>query len=98
MREIRTEAAIGSRARYGVTVDTGRGLEDLTSLGDGLIRDCLLLLFLNPAIEFSARLHVHTQQHLGVLGSTVLRALPQVEPSLVRINPRVVHAVRNQVG
>ena len=89
---------LAARAGHGVAVDAGGRLEDLTSLGHGLTRDRRLLLFLNPAIEFSARLHVHAQQHLGVLGSAVLRALPQVEPGLVRVDPRLVRAVRNQVG
>ena len=73
---------VGQRSGYGVAIDAGSGLEDVTSLGYGLIRVRRLLLFLNPPIEFSARLNVHAQQHLGVLGSAVpARTAPGRAPS-----------------
>ena len=56
-----------------------------------------LLLLLNPRDRIQRAVHGDAQQHLGVLGSAVLRALPQVDARLVRVNPRLVHAVRNQV-
>ena len=39
-----------------------------------------LLLIANPPFEVLARLHIDAQQHLGVLGSAILRALAQEEP------------------
>ena len=46
-----------------------------------------LTLLLRPAIEFIARLDVDTQKHFGVLRAAILGTLPQVQPSLVWINP-----------
>ena len=56
-----------------------------------------LTLFLNPAIKLISRLNINSQQHLGVLRSAILGALPQVKPGLMRINPHAVRMVGNQV-
>ena len=52
---------------------------------------------LDPAIEILARVHVDAQQHLRVLGPAVLRALPEVQPRLLGVDPHLVHAVRDEV-
>ena len=64
--------------------------------GVGRVRGLLLLL--NPTIELVARLHIDAEKHLGVLGSAILRALPQENTGLVRVNPRAIDMVGNQVG
>ena len=59
VRQIRTEATIGHRARHGVAVDAGGGFEDVLSLGRRVTQVRRLSLFLNPAIEFIPRLDIN---------------------------------------
>src|SRR6266852_1716427 len=55
-------------------------------------------LLVDPAIEVLAGLDVDAQEHLRVLRPAVLRALPQVEPCLARLDPHLVRVVWNQIG
>ena len=57
-----------------------------------------LLLLLNPTLEILLRLYVHTQQHLGVLGSAILGALAEVESRFVRVDPHIIGVIGDQVG
>ena len=57
-----------------------------------------LTLFLDPTVELIARLDVDAQKHLGVLGSAILCALPQVKTGLMWVDPRAIDTVGNQVG
>jgi hypothetical protein len=52
----------------------------------------------NPALELIARLHIDAQQHLGVLRSAILRALPEEHSRFVRIDRHLIGVIRNQVG
>src|SRR2546422_2087550 len=81
-----------------MTVDASSRLENappLRNCGTRLRRPPLLF---NPAIELLARLHVDAEKHLGVLRSTILCALAQVEPGLLRVKPHAIGVVGNQVG
>jgi hypothetical protein len=78
--------AIDARRRFKHAFAGGRG-----RLGQ-------LLLLMNPPLEFLARLHVDPQQHLGVLSSTTLCALPQKQSRFMRIDPHLIRVIRNQVG
>ena len=57
-----------------------------------------LTLLRYPAVKIGARLHNHSQQHLGVLGAAVLGALTYVNSGFMRIDPHAVGAVGNQIG
>src|SRR5271167_2117534 len=93
MRQIRTVGAICRGACNGVAVDAGRLLEDTLSLGR-LVSDVRwLLLLVNPSIEIFTRVDVYAQKHFGVLGSAVLRALPQIKSGLVGVHPHTVRVV-----
>ncbi len=78
--------AIDARGRFEYSLAGGRGR----------LRNLLLLL--NPPVELLARLHVDAQQHLGVLCSAILRALPQKQARFVRIDPHLIRVIRNQIG
>src|SRR5262250_690589 len=60
-----------------------------------LIRWLLLLVY--PSLEVSRAIDVHAQEHLRVLGSAVLRALPEKQAGLVGIQPSLVRVIRNQI-
>src|SRR4029077_5987414 len=75
-----------------------------SSLEDASSRDCffifvrLLLLFAHPRLEVFRSIHVRAQKHFRVLGAAVLCALAKKQAGLVRIEPRFVYPIRNQVG
>ena len=70
----------------------------IASAGDRrFVLDRGLALGANPRVEFVGRIDRHAQQHLGVLGPAVLRALAEKDARSMRIEPQVVHSVRNQV-
>ncbi len=59
--------------------------------------DGWLLLVRDPGGELGRRIGIHADQHLGVLRSAVLRALAQIEPWRLGIDPHGVDPVGNQV-
>ena len=52
---------------------------------------------MHPRVKVSARIDVDAKQHQAVLRSTVLRTLAEIEAGVVRVDPRVVDAIGNQV-
>ena len=89
---------VGDRTRYGVAIDASRGLEDVAAFGRGIIRRRNAFLTLDPGVEIRGRIHIHPQQHLGVLHAAILRALAEEQTGFMRIDPGVIRMVRNQVG
>src|SRR5260370_36668220 len=55
------------------------------------------LLRMCPGVEVLMAVHVYAKKHLRVLCSAILSALPEKNASLVRVEPRLVHAIGNQV-
>src|ERR1700690_3853016 len=98
MSQVRAEAAVGHRASHRVTVDARSRLENMPSLRRVGTLLCRLLLLLNPAPEFLLRLHVHPQQHLGMLGPATLRTLPEIKAGVAGVDPHGVRMVGNQDG
>ena len=91
------KSPVGHCARNGVAVDAGGAFKYAFPFGCAFRSVRRLTLLLHPAVELIARLHIDAQQHLGVLRAAILGALPQVQSSLVRIDPHAVFAVWNQV-
>src|SRR5260370_12718781 len=81
-----------------MAVKARRSLKDASSRSFFFIFIRLPLLCTNPSVEVLRTIHVHPQQHLRVMRSAVLRALAKKQAGLVRIQPRFVHAIRNQAG
>src|SRR5258705_9229820 len=97
MRQIRAEPAGCRRAADSVAIYARGCLED-TSASDLLrilIRSPLLLS--DPGLETFGSVYRHAEEHLRVLGPAILRALAEIDPRLVRVDPHFVYAVRNQV-
>src|SRR5882757_3416480 len=97
MREVWSKSSISDRAINRVTVDTSRSFENEAPGGGGRIVLGELLLFLHPSLKVLRRVHIHTQQHLRVLGAAVLGALAQEKPSPFRLNPHRVYFVGDEV-
>ena len=98
MRQIGAKAAIGWGSGHGVAVDARGSFIDAAAGGDTCIHNRGLFLSLHPSGEAFGRIHVDAQEHLGVLRAAVLRALAEEQAGLVRIEPHIVDAVRNQVS
>src|SRR5579859_5554748 len=97
MGEIRTESSLCWSAGYCVAIHAGSSFKNALPLGGGIIRLRGLALLPDPAVELSLRLNVHPQKHLGMLNAAVLRALSQIKPRLLWVNPHNVRVVGNQV-
>src|SRR5438270_4982153 len=80
-----------------MAIDARRGLEDMASLGHGLVYMGGLALLMDPAVEILSRLNIYAEEHLRVLHATVLSALSQINSGLARIYPGFVLAVRYQI-
>src|SRR5438105_10681770 len=80
-----------------MTIDAGSGLKHPPPFGNNIAYGCRLPLLLDPAVELVAGLDVNAQKHFGVLCPAILRALAHVKARLVRVDPRAVGVVRNQV-
>src|SRR5215472_15797147 len=108
MRQVGTEPPVRDGTGNGMAVYARCGFEDLAPSvnvssswrvvrrgkvarfrGFALLRD--------PSLEVLLRIHVHAQEHFGVLHSAVLRALPEKNSRFVRIDPGMVHSIGNQV-
>src|SRR5260370_26926798 len=98
MRQIGTEAHVGGRAGDGVAVDARRLFEDAPPVGYRLSDLCRPALICDPAVEGGTRVDVHTQEHLRVLRSAVLRALAEVQPRFGRLDPSAVDPVGYEIG
>src|SRR6202046_2976776 len=98
MSQVGPELAGSAGSADRVTVDASGGFKRAPALDRTLTRDCRTLLLLDPTVELLARLHVNTQQHLGMLHAAILRTLAEVETGLVRVDPTAVGVVRNQIG
>ena len=57
-----------------------------------------LLLCADPRGKIRGPVHGNAQQHLGVLRAAILRALAEIDSRTRRVDPHLVHAIRNQVG
>lgn len=57
----------------------------------------LLTLFLDPPVELSPGLNVNLQKHFGVLRSAELRALANVDPGFLWINPHSIGVIRYEI-
>src|SRR5258706_9575258 len=98
MREVWSKSSISDRAINRVTVDTSRSFENEAPGGGGRVVLGELLLSLHPSLKVLRRVHIHTQQHLRVLGAAVLGALADEKPRPFRLNPHRVHFVGDEVG
>src|SRR6202008_94117 len=83
--------------RHGMAVDAGSRLEYALALRNSVIYNRRLVLQPNPPVKFVSRLDVNTQQHFGMLGSAILRALAEINSGLLRIDPHAVRMVGNQI-
>src|ERR1051325_7121977 len=97
MRQIRSKASISHSAIDPMTIDAGGLLENQTASGRARIVLGQLLLLLDPAVEFLARIHINAEQHLCMLGATVLGALAEKQSGALRLNPHRVYFIRDEV-
>src|SRR5215467_266112 len=97
MREIRAKTSCAVCAVDCVAVQASGALEHMSSCSLFLILVRWLLLLVCPICEGFLAIYVHAQEHLRVLCPAVLRTLPEKKARLVRIQPRLVRVIRNQV-
>src|SRR5436190_17952063 len=97
MSEIRSESSVGDRAIDRMTIDASGSRENELTCGGCRIVLREILLLLDPSVEVFACMHVHAEQHLGVLSAAILGALAQEKPGPFGLNPHRVHFVRNEV-
>src|SRR6202171_1335579 len=81
-----------------MAVDAGSRLEYALPFRNSGTRVRRLTLLFNPAVELITGLHIDAEKHLGMLCSTILSALTQVESVLLRVKPHRIGVVGNQVG
>src|ERR1700689_3366920 len=97
MSQIRAEPSVPYSSRNGMAVDAGRCFKNPAPFCHCVTRQCLLSFFLDPLVELPLRINVNTQEHLGGLHPTKLRALTDIHSNFMWIDPHVVNAVRNQI-
>lgn len=97
MGEIRAEGAFGCRARDGVAVDARVGLKDGAPVGSGGKLRGVFLLLRDPCGKGRWRIRIDADEHFGVLGSAVLRALAEIEAGLGGVNPHGIDLIWNQI-
>src|SRR6516162_4434716 len=97
MREIWTKTPGAVGPNDGVAIYARRAFEHMPSRSFFFILIRWLLLLVHPSLEVVRAIHVYAQKHLRVLCPAVLRALPQKQACLLRIEPRRVRVIRNQV-
>jgi len=51
-----------------------------------------------PTPQRFGTVHRNLKKHLGVLCAAILRALPEINSSPLRVHPHFIYAIRNQVG
>src|SRR5690349_13885261 len=101
MGKVRTIPAVRDGPRDRMAIDAGRPVEyTATLLGirtEARLLSLRLLLELNPFVEIGFRIDHHAEKHLAVLRSAVLRALAKEETGFVRVDPRIVLVIRDEV-
>src|ERR1700747_1196208 len=62
-----------------------------------LVYNCGLLLLTHPLRKVFRTVDRYPQEHVGMLGSAVLRALTHKGPGALRIHPHPIWMIRNEV-
>src|ERR1700675_3758898 len=97
MRKIRPKAPSAVCPGNCVTVQAGGALKNMSPCGFFSVLIRWLLLSAHPGVEICGAIHIHPQKHLCVLCPAELGALTEKYAGLVRIQPHIVYAIRNQV-
>src|SRR5260370_28877164 len=97
VRQIRTEASRPIRTAHCVTIYARSCFKNTPPRTRFVVVLCRLFLSLDPRSELFGAIDRHSEQHLPVLRSAVLRTLADVDASLVRVDPCVIYAIREQV-
>src|ERR1039458_4897477 len=97
VRQVGAERPCRYRTGHSMAADTGCVLEDVAAFACAWVIHGWLLLVRDPGSKVGRAIGVDAQQHLGVLGSAVLRALAEIEPGSFRVQPHGIDPVGNQV-
>ncbi len=97
MRQIRSEPSGGYRACDGMAVDARIVLEDRPSFRGAAALGCRSRGWAAQVVKSAGESALDPQQHLGALRPAVLRALSEIEPSALGIDPHDIHLVWNHV-
>src|SRR5215813_2105636 len=98
MRQVGAKRPRRLRSLDGMTVDTGSGKEKLAAGPSLRVIRRRLFLFGYPFCEFLACMHDYAEQHVCVLHTAILRAIPNIGTGLRRLDPHHVFLIGNQIS
>src|SRR5262245_2055462 len=98
MGQVGTKRAHRLRPSDGVTVDTGRGEENVAAGPHLWIVHRRLPLACLPLFEVLRWMHDHTEQHVFVLHPAILRAVANISSRLQGFNPHPILPIGNHIG
>src|SRR5580692_3904620 len=98
MSQIRAKSAVRHGSCKRMAVNASGRFKNPAPFLRGHVGYRRLLLMSDPFFELISRIDVDSKEHLRVLNSAELGTLTDIDPNVVRIDPHVVHAIRNQIG
>ena len=97
MCQVGRVAALSWRPAYPMTVDARLGKKYSLPLPAGGIVNCWSSLVGQPVFKVTERIDNDTKQHISMLCSTILRALAQEKPWLIRFKFYVIDTTWDKV-
>src|SRR4029453_14124444 len=98
MGQVGAKRAHRLRSFDGVTVDTGRGEENVAAGPRLRIAPRRFLLCPRPLFEIPWRVHNHAEQHVCVLHAAIFGAVTNIDTRFYGLDPHTVFPIGNHIG